>query len=228
MTANDALVFSTLSACFGPVEEDAWNEITEPAAWAEFLTAARRLLQESRPLAADSAPVAHANSRTPLSEYLAETEVRALYAPPSYEEKRLFAARHFTGGLPASAVPVESLYVKWTERKNAAPFSERSGLYRSDVALYLEDLVSSLGLEIPSALAAYPDHLCIECAITAYLVDAGMEREACEFWRERSAWLTDYRARLRRIGADAGFYLALVDLMIGVRASQQSCDGQGD
>ena len=132
MAVNDSLVFATLSACFGPVDEGTWAETTAPAAWSEFLTAARRLLQEVRPLSADSSPIEHAHAATPFSEYLTETEVKALYAPPSFEEKRQFAARHFTGGLPASAVPVESLYVAWTERECALPFAERSGLYRSD------------------------------------------------------------------------------------------------
>lgn len=223
MAVNDALVFATLSACFGPVDEGTWAETTAPAAWSEFLTAARRLLQEVRPLSADSSPIEHAHVATPFSEYLTEAEVKALYAPLSFEEKRQFAARHFTGGLPASAVPVESLYVAWTERECALPFAERSGLYRSDAALYMSDLLASLGLEAPSALSAYPDHLCVECAVTAHLIDAGMVDEACQFWQERSAWLTDYRARLRRIGDEAGFYLALVDLMLGVRAAQQSC-----
>lgn len=228
MAVSDAMVFDVLSACFGPTSKSDWEALTKPTAWADFLTAARHLLQEQRTFGVPAAPLGHAQSATPLSDYLTKNEVCHVYAPPSFEEKQAFAARHFTGGLPASAMPVESLYVVWSDQPNAAPFTQRKGLYQSDVALYMRDLVSSMGLTLPTELGAYPDHLSIECAVCAYLIDAGLGQQASEFWCERTVWLTDFRARLRTVGVDAVFYLALVDVMLGIRATQASCAKQGD
>lgn len=228
MTAHDAQVFFTISSCFGPASEDDWKACASSAAWSEFLTATRRLLQDERPLGAALAPIAHARTSEPFGAFLSVDEVRAIYAPPSYEEKHAFAARHFTGGLPTSAVPVESLYVKWSDRRDAAPFAQREGLYRSDVALYMDDLLSALGYELPDALASTPDHLAVECAVVAALLEDGSNDHARSFLLERTAWLETYRARLRRIGDDALFYLALVDVLLGVRAMQLACTSVSD
>ena len=102
---EDAAVFSTLAQCFGPVGEDEWNELTESAQWSDFLAGARRLLQDNRPLGAEGQRLSDLRARLPLQEFLSARELSALFAPPSYQEKSDFAARHFTGGLPDSAVP---------------------------------------------------------------------------------------------------------------------------
>ena len=115
---EDEAVFSVLAQCFGPVDESSWNQLAGSSLWSDFLDGARRAMQDAE-LGVQAAPAARARKRCPLQEFLSSGEVNALFAPPTYEEKQAFAARHFTGGLPESAVPVESLYRTWSA--GAAP-----------------------------------------------------------------------------------------------------------
>ena len=90
-----ALVFDVVCAGFAPAELDGWNALTGFSAWSEYLDACETI-------ANDECSV--------LTDVLASGELMALRHPLGFEEVRAFAARHFTGGLPQSAVPVESLY----------------------------------------------------------------------------------------------------------------------
>ena len=109
---DDAAVFSILSKCFAPVDKAEWENLSAREVWAEFLDGARFILQNGGSLGLDKSPADYRRgNHAPLQDFLSECEVCALFCPPTYEEKRQFAARHFTGGLPESALPIESLYV---------------------------------------------------------------------------------------------------------------------
>lgn len=212
-------MFTVLSACFAPVEKDEWEQLTARPIWSDFLDAARRALQDDGLLGASVSPMARVRTRCPLQEFLSAGEVKALFAPPTYDEKRAFAARHFTGGLPVSAMPVESLYTAWSNGALPSPFSRCEGMYQGDSARYLQDVVERMGMQVPAAFAAYPDHLSLELDLAAVLLRAGMREAACQFLTERLAWLTAYRLRLLELdGEDARFYVGLVDVLVGIRA----------
>lgn len=215
---EDAAVFSTLAQCFGPVGEDEWAELTDSAQWSDFLAGARRLVQDDRPLGTESRPTLGLRARLPLQEFLSGRELSALFAPPGYQEKSEFAARHFTGGLPDSAVPVESLYQPAYPDRPGVP---AGGGYLGDAALYVRDVVDDLGLEVPPAFAACPDHLALELDLVAVLLRSGMEAPALAFLAERFGWLTAYRARLLELDEDASFYIGLIDLIMGIVAQQE-------
>ena len=215
---EDAAVFSTLAQCFGPVDEREWNELTDPAQWSDFLAGARRLLQDNRPLGADERPALAMRARLPLQEFLSASELSALFAPPSYQDKHAFAARHFTGGLPDSAVPVESLY---QPAHPTTPGVPAGGGYMGDAAPYVRDVVDGLGLAVPPAFAACPDHLALELDLVAVLLRSGREDAALAFLAERFGWLTAYRARLLALDEDASFYIGLIDLVMGISAQQE-------
>lgn len=219
---DKATVFSILSLCFAPVGKEEWEQASKPSSWDEFLTALRSTLSCGKD-GVDAAPIKCAKPAPPLQDFLSDREVSLLFAPPSYEEKRAFSARHFTGGLPASAVPVESLYVEWTRRAGEA-FTNRRGLYRSDVASYMDEMLGRFGLEAPGALAAYPDHLSVELGFAAFLFDRGMDEEAWSFFQERSAWLPDYRTKLLKATGAPNFHLALIDALIGIRVRLEHDD----
>ena len=220
---EDEAVFSVLAQCFGPVDESSWNQLAGSSLWSDFLDGARRAMQDAE-LGVQAAPAARARKRCPLQEFLSSGEVNALFAPPTYEEKQAFAARHFTGGLPESAVPVESLYRTWSAGAAPAPFSQQQGLYLGDSAHYLRELVERLGMEVPPAFAACPDHLALELDLVAVMLRSGMREEARQFLAERFAWLTAYRMRLLALEDDARFYIGLVDVILAIRAPQTTAD----
>lgn len=210
-------MFTVLSMCFAPVEADEWKQLVDGPLWSDFLDAARRGLQDDAAFGEPASPMARARTRCPLQEFLSAGEVNALFAPPSYEEKRLFAARHFTGGLPESAVPVESLYTAWSNGPLPSPFSKAEGMYQGDSARYMRDLVERMGMRVPPEFAACPDHLALELDLAAVLLRSGCAKEALRFVLERFSWLTAYRMRLLELADDARFYIGLVDVVLGVR-----------
>ena len=216
MDSADARAFTAIASCFASVTQQEWQDVISKSSWEEFLDTVRSLLEGKRQLGLSAAPIGAVGRQTPFSEFLSDAEVDALFHPPSFEGKRAFAARHFTGGLPASAVPVESLHRPWAEEgADAGEF----GLYRSDVASYMRDLIGQLGLKFPEMLQAHPDHLSVELGVVAHLLDAGLVDEARLFARERFDWLGSYRATLLGFGEETTFYIALVDVLIGIHAS---------
>lgn len=220
---EDEAVFSVLAQCFGPVDEAAWSQLTKGPLWSDFLDGARRVMQADE-LGAQEAPLARARRRCPLQEFLSSGEVNALFTPPTYAEKQAFAARHFAGGLPESALPVESLYRTWSTGAAPAPFSQQQGLYLGDSAHYLRELVQRFGMEMPPAFAACPDHLALELDLVAVMLRSGMREEARQFLAERFAWLTAYRMRLLTLDDDARFYIGLVDVIVAIRAQLTMAD----
>lgn len=220
---DDAAVFSVLSKCFGPVDRDEWKQLTRSAAWAEFTDAVRCLLQDDRAFGTQVSPVKRSHGRVPMQEFLSENEVNELFCPPLYEEKQAFAARHFTGGLPQSAVPVESLYTDWEVPGKVNPvIGKQKGLYLGASARYMRALVEQLGLEVPPAYADCPDHLALELDLVAVLLRSGMGAEARQFMAERFGWLTDYRLKLLSLDDDVRFYVGLVDVILGICAEQRA------
>lgn len=222
---NDARMLETIAACFAPTTTQRWAALTKAGAWAEFTDCAQRALVSDHVLGTNASFAASAR-REPFLDSLSDAEVRALFAPPSYDEARTFAARHFTGGLPDSAVPVESLYAAWSSDASSF-FPGREGLYVSDVALYMADMFAATGFTPQDGLAAYPDHLANELAFAAHLLHADQPGNARMFLLERTEWLTRYRKRLVEIEGDTSFFLALVDLIIGIRACLNPENFQG-
>ena len=222
--ADDAAVFSVLSKCFGSVEADEWKQLTRSAAWADFTDSVRRLLQDDHQFGKQTSPSKRLRGRAPMQEFLSENEVNELFRPPLFEEKQRFAARHFTGGLPQSAVPVESLYTDWETSGNVNPLiGKQKGLYLGASARYMRALVEQLGLKVPPEYADCPDHLALELDLVAVLLRSGMDAEARQFLAERFCWLTDYRLKLLKLDDDdARFYIGLVDVILGICAEQRA------
>lgn len=213
-----------IAKCFAFVDQDEWRHLTAPSAWSDFLSGARRMLQEDRPLGDACTLRDDARSRCPLQDFVSNDEVCALFAPPTYREKQEFAARHFVGGLPSSALPVESLYSKDIACAVGKSFASERGAYLGSSALYMQELIKRLGLSVPPEYAASPDHLSLELDLTAVMLRSGMTQEANEFFCERVEWLTRFRRRLIALGDEASFYVALVDVLIGIRAQQVQAD----
>lgn len=222
---EDASVFSVLSKCFASVEESDWNQITQGAQWSEFLDSARRMLQDDRSFGSPVSPLGRVRTRCPLQEFLSAGEVDALFLPPSFDAKCRFAARHFTGGLSESALPVESLYTTWSKNvSEQTPFPQAKGLYLGDSAQYMRALIESLDLQVPPEFTGCPDHLALELDLIAVMLRSGMQVESRLFLNERFGWLTAYRMRLLSLGDEARFYIGLVDVLVGIQAQQSSAE----
>lgn len=216
---DDATVFSITSHCFTQTEREEWNRLISGPIWTDFLDSVRDLTQVGRRLGDTCAPITHLEPSRPLQDALSECEVEALFVPPSYEEKHSFAARHFTGGLPESALPVESLYVGWHGSTHSeSPSFQSKGFYLGDTAMYMADTIEAMGGSIPAEFSACPDHLCLELDLVAVLLRASMVAEARQFVVDRLGWLTAYRMKLLSLKDDASFYIALVDVLITIRA----------
>ena len=218
---DDAAVFSILSKCFAPVDKAEWENLSAREAWAEFLDGARFILQNGGSLGLDKSPADYRRgNHAPLQDFLSECEVCALFCPPTYEEKRQFASRHFTGGLPESALPIESLYVNTAKAGDLLSPVDGKGMYLGTSARYMSALAEQLGFGIPSEFSDCPDHLALELDMVAVLLRSGMVDEARTFLSERFNWLTAYRRRLINLGSEANFYVCLCDLLIGIVAEQ--------
>ena len=229
-TVSDDMVFAVAAKCFAPIAEEDWNALTTGACWSDFLDAARRLLQSGALLGASEVPAHGARLCCPLQDFLSVGEVDALFAPPSWQRKRRFEACHFTGGLPVSAVPVESLYRGPGSLAAPVPAPGSGALprirldagaprsYNGDSARYMRDLVQRMGLRVPQAFEAYPDHLALELDLAAALLRGWSVRIARLFLVERLSWLSAYRLRLIEIMPDdaVAFYIGLVDVLLGI------------
>ncbi len=193
-----AEAYSVISRCFGGASEAEWTAMTECRSWAGFLEACRV-----------------ATGCGSLSECLAARAVEALHNPPSYQEYRTFCAQHFTGGLPQSAMPVESLYRDDSNLACSIPFSAHaSGAYGGESARYMGDMIVSMGLTLPDAFRAYPDHLSLETDMVAVMLRSGMVQQAGQFAQERFGWLTHYRLKLLSLPNGSCFFVALVDVVL--------------
>lgn len=196
-----AQVFDVLAASFADVDREEWSALTSYAAWSSFIESCEALGREE----------CHE-----LGELLASRELKALRHPISFEAKQRFAAKHFTGGLPASAMPVESLYhVQHGTGKPA---------YDGPSAAYMRSLIEQMGMKVPDAFKAYPDHLALEADLAAALYRSDPET-ADAFVSQRFTWLHDFRMKLVMLDdEDKAFYCALIDLALALA----ECGGARD
>jgi TorA maturation chaperone TorD len=201
-------VFTTISQCFAPVDESVWNEFTRYARWKSFIDGCT------------DAMCGQDATHPELPDFLSDAEIDALHNPPTYEQKQQFAACHFTGGLPESAMPVESLYETWTNRtEEGMLFPQAKGLYGGDAAEYMDALIESMGLTLPDMFKGCPDHIAMETDMAALLFRSNLQAQATSFVAERFKWLTAYRMRLLEIKDNARFYIGLIDVLTGIAAT---------
>lgn len=219
---DDAEVFYAIAECFAPHNEAQWRALTRRGRWTDTVDGVRHLLQIGAMPGAVQLPAEGSHAQSPLQDFMSEREVNALFVPPTWQEAQAFAAKHFTGGLPASAPPIESLY----RAPENATFAAKGivtglpGVYGGESARYMRDLIARMGLSLPPQFSDCPDHLSLELEILGRLIESGAQEDARTFLAERFSWLTRYRLRLLGLesSASAEFYIGLVDVLIGIQA----------
>ncbi|MCL2883315.1 MAG: molecular chaperone TorD family protein [Coriobacteriia bacterium] len=187
---DTASALDIFAAFYAPVSLHDYTWMTRPKGWQEFLMALR-----------DCDPTEPGPSVRYLQSDQAERlpkHLRLLKRPPSYSELSGFQRRYFTGGLPQSVVPVESLYRQWTVRTDSELcFSHEKGFYNGDAAGHMRYLYQSLDLHIESEQQLHPDHLSLELSFAAMLVGYGRPADVALFIGEHFGWLSDFSDALK-------------------------------
>ncbi|MGF7184151.1 TorA maturation chaperone TorD [Desulfitispora alkaliphila] len=121
---------------------------------------------------------------------------------PSLHQLQQEHLRCFMGFNSQAAVPIESLYKRWTVDPTAKlTIASQKGYLMGDAAVHIHYLLDSLGLEIPSEYQQKPDHLAILLEILAYLITERNEREVELYISEHLDWLPHLKLRLIEIDA---------------------------
>lgn len=171
-------------------------------------------------------------------------ECALLATPPAYAVIEAAQNNLLTAGMPLAALPVESLYKQWTTAKGA-DLGGSKGLYLGDSALHIASVYQALGIEVPQAFAAMPDHLALMLELVILLLERGNVDAARQIAVDHLDWLdsyasvlaeraqsaTDIRAfseeRRRDIQEGILFYRALVSLIARLLDQPWSSDRAG-
>jgi TorA maturation chaperone TorD len=202
---DNSEILTVFALLYRRIDADEYIQLASPGYWDDFLTAV--------------------NGRIP--------GTTASMPLPAYGELQGFAARHFTGGLPTSVMPVESLYRKWSGDKSCnTAFASASGLYASDSQQHLSYIYSELGLQLSDDCPLPIDHLSLTLELLAQLLQAAKAdpgssgkdhgnppdtaacREFCNvFINDHLDWLPSFITALRGQQDTHGFYIEMTELL---------------
>lgn len=164
-----APLLAFVAPLFSRLSDDAYAAATADVAWIAFKLEAAGLVRDEA-------------ERSRLLDALAPLEAEA-YA--SFRNEVLVA------GMPFAALPVESLYKRWSNAEGNA-FGAARGLYLGDPARHMIALYEQLAVEVPQKFADMPDHLSLELELLSLLLEADNAPAAREFAADHLDWLTDY------------------------------------
>ena len=184
MSANNpaaAELFGLLSAFWQPPDECFWNNLADGSVDAELANFSQ--------LAGFSPP-----SPSP-----------ALFQQnlPALDALKLFYLRCFIGIGKQSALPVESIYKKWTEDPTARlPIAGSTGYLMGDPALHAQYLLNHYQLQVPPDYRMMPDHLLLLLELLSFLLENRPLAESALFLRQHLDWLDSFAAALEAINAE--------------------------
>lgn len=153
--------------------EEAYREACRPAAW------------ESVRKVADRCSAA----RTGRDLRTEEIE------PLPWPRWRIAQNEVLVAGMPLSALPVESLYRPWSSAQGN-DYGAQKGLYLGDAAHHMQAIYEMLGIEVPKAFAASPDHLSLLLDLLVLFIENGNEKAARSLAADHFDWLDAYDAAL--------------------------------
>ena len=111
--------------------------------------------------------------------------------------------RCFIGIGKQSALPVESIYKKWTHDPTARlPIAGSTGYLMGDPALHARYLLDHYQLQIPPDYRMMPDHLLLLLELLAYLLENRPPEESRTFLNQHFDWLDSFDKALETISED--------------------------
>ena len=181
MSANNpaaAELFGLLSAFWQPPDELFWHNLADGSVDAELANFSQ--LAGFSPLSP---------SRTSFQHTL-----------PTLDALKLFYLRCFIGIGKQSALPVESIYKKWTEDPTARlPIAGSTGYLMGDPALHAQYLLNHYQLQVPPDYRMMPDHLLLLLELLSFLLENRPVAEADLFLRQHFDWLDAFAEALEAI-----------------------------
>lgn len=95
----------------------------------------------------------------------------------------------------------ESVYKPWAPATLVGqPHARETGLLMGETAYHLLELYRMTGHSVPETFAGRPDHLVLELAFMAYLVDHHSPGEQLQFLTDHLDWLPELRKMAASIG----------------------------
>ena len=126
------------------------------------------------------------------ADYLPQLQLPGLFADclPSLAPLQSYFIRCFIGIGQKSAIPVESIYKKWTEDQTTRlPIAGSTGYLMGDPALHAQYLLTHYGLNIPPDYRMMPDHLSLLLELAAFLLRNRSDDEAQLFLTQHLDWI---------------------------------------
>lgn len=122
--------------------------------------------------------------------------------------------RCFIGFNEASAIPVESVYKKWTNDESAQTIiAGQKGYLMGDAAVHIRYLLEKFQIIIPPQFQQKPDHLAILLELLCFFMDSIGDKEIYQFMSEHFDWLPEFYDKLKKIEANEIFLLITKILM---------------
>lgn len=122
---------------------------------------------------------------------------------PTLDALKLFYLRCFIGIGKQSALPVESIYKKWTEDPTARlPIAGSTGNLMGDPALHARYLLEHYQLQIPPDYRMMPDHLLLLLELLAFLLEYRPTEESRTFLNQHFDWLDSFGEATQAIPAE--------------------------
>lgn len=110
-------------------------------------------------------------------------------APP-FSALQNFFFRYIHGAGKDAALPVESLYKRWTEDPTVRlPIAGSTGYLMGDPALHVLYLMDAYSLSVPPAYSMMPDHLALLLELASFLLKNRTPEESDLFLMQHFDWL---------------------------------------
>lgn len=123
---------------------------------------------------------------------------------PPLAALKMFYLRCFIGIGKQSALPVESIYKKWTADPSARlPIAGNTGYLMGDPALHAQYLLDHYHLQIPPDYRMMPDHLLLLLELLAFLLENRPTEEVHSFLSQHFDWLADFAQSIDAIATES-------------------------